>query len=48
MLYKIIVLPAKLVQKHISPAGTAPSTNIFTNPIMYMYSHHPIFVRIRQ
>ena len=29
MLYKIIVLPAKLVQKHISPAGTAPSTNIF-------------------
>ena len=35
------MLPAKLVQKHISPAGTAPSTNISTNPIMYIHSHLP-------
>ena len=35
------MLPAKLVQKHISPAGTAPSANIFKNPIMHIHSHHP-------
>ena len=29
------------MQKHISPAGTAPSANIFTNPIMYIHSQHP-------
>ena len=29
------------MQKHISPAGTAPSTNIFQNPIMHIHSQHP-------
>ena len=29
------------MQKRISPAGTAPSANIFTNPIMHIHSQHP-------
>ena len=29
------------MQKHISPAGTAPSANIFKNPIMHIHSQHP-------
>ena len=44
MLYTIyiqIALPAKLVQKHILPAETAPSANAFTNPIMHIHSQHP-------
>ena len=44
MLYKITyksVLPAKLVQKHILPAGTTPSANVFTNLIMHIHSQHP-------
>ena len=28
------------MQKHISPAGTTPSANIFTNPIMHIQSQH--------
>ena len=36
-----IALHVKQVQKRILPAGTTPSTNVFTNPIMHIHSQHP-------
>ena len=36
-----MIFHAKLMQKHISPAGTALPANIFKNPTMHIHSQHP-------
>ena len=36
-----MIFHAKLMQKHISPAGTALPANIFKNLTMHIHSQHP-------